>query len=142
MRPLLIVRLNPDAPDLKIDNKSSLPTQENELMQLISDSKSSYFIDDDYLLRRLLNCIDLALNTLPEVDFCPVIFDSWSCWNTTPPYTTQYTSCPQFDNFGFTSDRMASKFCGDGGVWWIHPETNRFIFRKTFTHHDHRSASF
>ena len=126
MGPLLIIRTGSEAPDFIIDNKESLSTRTKDLLQLITDPKSSYYIEDDYLLSRLLDCMSLAFNTSTEANSCPMIFDAWSCWNTTPLNTTQYTSCPNFDKFGFSSDRFASKFCGEDGVWWIHPETNRF----------------
>ena len=125
MGPLLIIRTDSEAPDFMINNKESLSNRAHDLLQLIIDPKSSYYIEDDYLLSRLLNCISLAFNTSSEENSCPMIFDSWSCWNMTSPNTTQYTSCPDFDTFGFSSDRFSTKFCGEDGFWWIHPETNR-----------------
>ena len=126
MNPLMVIRTNLEAPDFVIWDKESLSRNVSDLMNLISDHSSLYYVHDKYLLYRLLECTNLALNMSMDPSSCPLLFDSWSCWNSTPPDTLQYTSCPSFDNFGFSSDRFASKYCEPDGSWWIHPETNRF----------------
>ena len=56
---------------------------------------------------------------------CPFIFDSWSCYNRTPPGTFQYEPCPDKPQLNFDVSRTSSKFCTPDGQWWLHPESNR-----------------
>ena len=126
MKPHAVIRANLNTPDIVIWDKENLQEDWNGLLELVEDSSSPYYIDDNYLLHRLLGCINLALQTeTKDPTFCPIIFDSWSCWNATPPNTTQLTGCPGFANFGFHSDKVAKKECTADGTWWIHPLTNR-----------------
>lgn len=38
-------------------------------------------------------------------DNCPMIFDSWNCWNQSKPGTVQEQPCPNFPHLGFSSSR-------------------------------------
>ena len=58
---------------------------------------------------------------------CPIIFDSWSCFNSTLPGLTQQEMCPDLPDLGFDRSRKAEKYCTDDGQWWVHPETNRYL---------------
>ena len=66
-----------------------------------------------------------ALQKSYQEDSCPFIFDSWSCFNATPPGQTQTEKCPDFINLGFNKARNAEKMCLETGDWWVHPETNK-----------------
>ena len=33
--------------------------------------------------------------------YCPVIFDSWTCWNASLPNTAQVQPCPDFIDWGW-----------------------------------------
>ena len=57
--------------------------------------------------------------------FCPLIFDSWSCFNLTEAGTTQHEACPRLPDLGFDPARTAEKYCDETGEWWVHPETNK-----------------
>ena len=36
---------------------------------------------------------------------CPMIFDSWNCWNESKPGTIQEQPCPNFPEMGFSPKR-------------------------------------
>jgi len=57
-------------------------------------------------------------------DNCPMIFDSWNCWNQSKPGTVQEQPCPNFPHLGFSSSRPAFKVCEKNASWWQHPDTN------------------
>ena len=121
----MIVRTNLDAPDFVIGDEDNLQSSLNNLLHLATDPTSKFFIDNEYILYRLFDCAKLALQKEDNPNSCPIMFDSWSCWNSTEPSTTQYTQCPNFVNLGFLADRMATKECTASGSWWVHPATNR-----------------
>nr|FAA00373.1 TPA: calcitonin receptor [Tetraodon nigroviridis] len=56
--------------------------------------------------------------------YCGRNWDGWLCWDDTPAgtYTTQ--NCPEFFS-DFEQPGKATKFCGEDGQWFQHPETNR-----------------
>ena len=35
------------------------------------------------------------------VDLCPMMFDSWNCWEAASPGTVQKMACPNFPHLGF-----------------------------------------
>ena len=61
----------------------------------------------------------------PGLPTCPLIFDSWSCFNATAAGSSQREACPHFPDLGFVSGHEAVKTCAEDGSWWVHPETNK-----------------
>ena len=125
--PRMIIRSNMFSPDLVINASDSLEASLNSLLTQNTDPTSLYFIDSKYLLFRLYDCAERALQTSFQPGNCPIIFDSWSCWNSTPPGQVMHEMCPSFDNLGFRPDRLAEKHCGENSTWWNHPGTNRWV---------------
>ena len=123
----MIIRTNLNSPDFVINHKDSLKTRLNNLIRLATDPTSKFFIDSEYILYRLVDCAKNSLHKENNPLFCPITFDSWSCWNATPPNSTQFTHCPNFVNLGFRPERLASKECREDGTWWVHPATNRLV---------------
>ena len=66
-----------------------------------------------------------SLNIAPNSSSCPLIFDSWSCFNATEAGQVQLEACPDLPDLGFDRARKAEKYCGEDGEWWAHPETNK-----------------
>ena len=130
MKLYMIVRTNLDSPNYVISDEEPLQSSLNNLLRLAADPTSIYFINNEYVLYRLLDCTKLALIQDAKPKACPIMFDSWSCWNSTESSTTQVTQCPNFVNLGFLADRMATKKCTEFGTWWVHPATNRFTVIK------------
>ncbi|XP_061520826.1 calcitonin gene-related peptide type 1 receptor [Phycodurus eques] len=57
--------------------------------------------------------------------FCSHIWDGRLCWDDTPAQTYATQNCPDyFPNF--EPSGKASKYCGEGGEWFRHPEGDRF----------------
>ena len=54
-------------------------------------------MDYDPLLR-LRSCLSVFSDTekTESTANCPMVFDSWSCWNSTAPGTVQEQPCPNF----------------------------------------------
>ena len=123
--PQMIVRPNLRSPDIIISAEESLKTTLSSLLKQITDPSSLYHIDSEYLLKRLMDCAKHALEQDYNSRNCPIIFDSWSCWTSTPPGTLHREHCPNFVKLGFRADRLAEKECTEDGEWWIHPVTNR-----------------
>uniref|UniRef100_A0A2A4JS52 Calcitonin receptor n=1 Tax=Heliothis virescens TaxID=7102 RepID=A0A2A4JS52_HELVI len=57
-------------------------------------------------------------------EWCPRIFDGFSCWDATPAATTAYQPCPKFI-IGFDPRRYAYKTCTANGTWFVHPHGNK-----------------
>ncbi|KAM9385707.1 calcitonin gene-related peptide type 1 receptor [Pholidichthys leucotaenia] len=56
--------------------------------------------------------------------YCSRNWDGWLCWEDTPAGTYTFQNCPNyFDDFDPTE--KASKYCGEDGQWFRHPDTNR-----------------
>ncbi|PWA15452.1 hypothetical protein CCH79_00008467 [Gambusia affinis] len=56
--------------------------------------------------------------------FCSRNWDGWLCWEDTPAGTYTFQNCPNyFDDFDPTE--KATKYCGEDGQWFRHPDTNR-----------------
>ena len=125
-RPIMIIQATLNSSTLDIYNKDCLPSKIKDILNKVTDINSPYFIESEYLMSRLLNCFKSALSyESHDPQDCPIMFDSWSCWNSTASSSYQYTTCPRFANLGFTEDKMAEKECMEDGTWWIHPDTNR-----------------
>ncbi|XP_029700367.1 calcitonin receptor isoform X1 [Takifugu rubripes] len=56
--------------------------------------------------------------------FCGRNWDGWLCWDDTPAGTYTSQNCPEFFS-EFEQPGKATKFCGEDGRWFCHPETNR-----------------
>ncbi|KAF7656563.1 hypothetical protein LDENG_00039430 [Lucifuga dentata] len=56
--------------------------------------------------------------------YCSRNWDGWLCWDDTPAgiYTSQ--NCPNYFP-DFDSTEKATKYCGEDGQWFRHPDTNR-----------------
>ena len=121
----MIMRLKMEMPDILIGPEDSLNTTLSNVLQMTQDQTSPYHIDLDYILIRLLDCMTRVIHSKDEPTNCPLIFDSWSCWNSTPANSVQREQCPNFVNLGFKSTRLADKFCTEDGTWWTHPDSNR-----------------
>ena len=127
LSPRMIIRSNLRSPDLVINTSDNLDASLNSLLAQNIDPSSLYFIESEYLLSRLIDCGQRALQTSFQPGNCPIMFDSWSCWNSTTPGQNMYEKCPNFVNLGFGPERFAEKHCREDGTWWIHPETNRWV---------------
>ena len=72
---------------------------------------------------------------------CPLIFDSWSCYNQTAAGSVMTEPCPSKPQLNFDTKKSSSKMCGVDGSWWVHPDSNR-----TWTNYseclDHEDFSF
>ncbi|XP_030267064.1 calcitonin gene-related peptide type 1 receptor [Sparus aurata] len=56
--------------------------------------------------------------------FCSRSWDGWLCWDDTPAGTYASQNCPDyFSNFDPTE--KATKYCGDDGQWFRHPESGK-----------------
>ena len=123
--PQIIIRANLDSPDIIISKEEPMQDSLSNILLKVSDPASPYHIDSEYILARLVDCMKHAIEQEYNPNHCPLMFDSWSCWNSTPPSSLQFEDCPNFENLGFRADRMAEKECTEEGEWWIHPDTNR-----------------
>ena len=127
MGPKMIVRTNLRSPDIFIDESRPLQSALENLLNEIMDPSSSHFISSEYFVLRLIECTGRV--NLTSLDSsspqCPLIFDSWSCFNATQPGEDQYENCPDLSDLGFDPERLATKHCDQNGSWWVHPETNK-----------------
>ncbi|XP_057683915.1 calcitonin gene-related peptide type 1 receptor isoform X2 [Corythoichthys intestinalis] len=57
--------------------------------------------------------------------FCSAIWDGWLCWDETPEKTYAMQNCPDYF-LNFQPSGKASKYCGEGGEWFRHPESDQF----------------
>ena len=141
----MIIRANVATPDIVLGNDDIFEDNLKEVFDETRDQNSIYYIETEYiafryhfhvecyfvgifhilLFFRLLECMNRALQKPFEKEFCPFIFDSWSCFNATLPGQTQIEQCPDFKNLGFNKARNAEKMCLETGEWWVHPETNK-----------------
>ncbi|XP_047461761.1 calcitonin gene-related peptide type 1 receptor isoform X2 [Mugil cephalus] len=56
--------------------------------------------------------------------YCSRNWDGWLCWDDTPVGTYSSQNCPDyFEDFDPTE--KATKYCGEDGQWFRHPDTNR-----------------
>ena len=130
MKPLIIVRSNLESSDITINDSDPLESSLETLFASVVDPNSPHFISSEYLMYRLIDCTSRIQATLSSISsdqkYCPIIFDSWSCFNATPAGLDQEEDCPSFEDLDFRPDRQAVKRCNDDGTWWVHPETNRY----------------
>ena len=129
-RPLMIVKANIFSPDYVIMSDDLLEESLSTILNLSTARSSPYFIEKDYLFQRLIDCSKLAMQEEYPPLACPIIFDSWTCWNYTQPDSVALEKCPDFENWGFKQDSLAEKLCTEDGSWWVHPSTNRYSYDK------------
>ena len=55
---------------------------------------------------------------------CPLIFDSWSCYNSTPAGSVMTEPCPYKPQLNFLPNNTSWKMCREDGTWWVHPNSN------------------
>ena len=57
-------------------------------------------------LNGLHNCLtryeEFSGNITDPDNYCPVIYDSWNCWEASDPGTIQEQPCPNFPHLGFS----------------------------------------
>ncbi|CAL8364071.1 unnamed protein product [Arctogadus glacialis] len=56
--------------------------------------------------------------------FCSRNWDGWLCWDDTPAGTSSAQFCPSYF-IDFDPTEKATKYCGEKGQWFRHPDTNR-----------------
>ena len=90
----MLVKPLPGIEDIHIFGNTTEEFQDdvNLLLQFVTNENSSIFVHN-YTLSSLLDCINQVGPTPPE--YCPVIFDSVTCFLATPPNTIQTSSCPR-----------------------------------------------
>ena len=56
-------------------------------------------------LTRLRGCLSIFSEVEDHLKdgYCPMIFDSWNCWNESKPGTIQMQPCPNFPELGFSA---------------------------------------
>ena len=121
----VIIRSNIESPDVRIYSESinDFANQVSEFVSVIKNASSIYHVKDPYLLSNLINCTK-EISPTPD-GYCPSIFDSWSCFNATPPNSLQKAPCPDFPVLKFAKHHSAYKLCDEDGSWWVHPVSNR-----------------
>ena len=130
MRPKMIVRTNVHAPDIIIDESHPLESSLETLLNEIIDPSSLHFISSEYIMYRLTECTSRLIHGVlsdSNSSHCPLIFDSWSCFNATQAGQNQLESCPEFPDLGFDPNKIATKYCDTDGSWWVHPDTNKLV---------------
>ncbi|XP_037651422.1 calcitonin gene-related peptide type 1 receptor [Sebastes umbrosus] len=55
---------------------------------------------------------------------CSRNWDGWLCWDDTPVGTIASQNCPDYF-FDFNPTEKATKYCGEDGQWFHHPESNK-----------------
>ncbi|XP_054461399.1 calcitonin gene-related peptide type 1 receptor [Anoplopoma fimbria] len=55
---------------------------------------------------------------------CSRNWDGWLCWDDTPAGTFASQNCPDYV-FDFDPTEKATKYCGEDGQWFHHPESNK-----------------
>ena len=123
----MIIRTNLHSPDIFIEESIPLQSAFENLLNEIMDPSSSHFISSKYFMLRLIECTGrLNLTSLDSSSpHCPLIFDSWSCFNASQPGEDQSENCPDLSDLAFDPERLATKHCDQNGSWWVHPETNK-----------------
>uniref|UniRef100_A0A3Q3DAU1 Calcitonin gene-related peptide type 1 receptor n=1 Tax=Hippocampus comes TaxID=109280 RepID=A0A3Q3DAU1_HIPCM len=56
--------------------------------------------------------------------YCSRTWDGWLCWGDTPAGTYASQNCPDYF-VDFDPTEKATKYCGDDGQWFRHPDNNR-----------------
>ena len=122
----MIIRTNLHAEDIVIDEGHPWESSLETLLHEIVDPTSEHFISSEYMMYRLIECTSRIIHTNNTFN-CPLIFDSWSCFNSTTPGHYQYEPCPELADLGFDPSRRAEKYCDQEGEWWVPPDTNKSV---------------
>ena len=73
-------------------------------------NSSKYFIKSPYLLKRLHECVSkISATERFAGPHCPLIFDSWSCFDPTLPGDTANANCPDIEVLGFQTNNLAEE---------------------------------
>ncbi len=64
----------------------------NQLLQYVTNENSSIYLQN-YTIASLVECVSKVGPT--PLEYCPVIFDSVTCFLATPPNSIQTSSCPR-----------------------------------------------
>ena len=123
----MIIRTNLHAPDvlIKSSDKKEFNLQLEQLISNASDPNSLFYIEDDILYRRLIDCTLRLVNSASHEEECPLIFDSWSCYNATKAGSMMLESCPSKPILNFDITKFSKKLCTEDSTWWVHPHSNR-----------------
>ena len=90
----MLVKPLPGMDDIYIygDNSTDFRGGIDQLLQYVTNENSSLYLQN-YTITSMLECVDQVGPTPPE--YCPVIFDSVTCFLATPPNTIQTSPCPR-----------------------------------------------
>ncbi|XP_051245804.1 calcitonin gene-related peptide type 1 receptor isoform X1 [Dicentrarchus labrax] len=71
--------------------------------------------------------------------YCSRNWDGWLCWDDTPAGTNASQNCPDYFS-DFDPTEKATKYCGEDGQWFHHPEANKIWTNYTLcaTTHEKR----
>ncbi|XP_075900416.1 calcitonin gene-related peptide type 1 receptor [Nelusetta ayraudi] len=82
---------------------------------------------DKKILDNQYKCFE-RMNREPQYNksglYCSRNWDGWLCWDDTPAGTSTSQNCPNYFA-DFDPTEKATKYCGEDGQWFRHPETNR-----------------
>ncbi|XP_034096749.1 calcitonin gene-related peptide type 1 receptor isoform X1 [Gymnodraco acuticeps] len=73
------------------------------------------------------NCIERMRRDTPynkSAQHCSRNWDGWLCWGDSPAATYASQNCPNYF-VDFDPTEKATKYCGEDGQWFRHPDTNR-----------------
>ena len=120
----MIIRSNMKSSDVHIVGETIHVFKERlfSFLDQINNRNSNHFIEDDYIFHKVLDCTQRVTEMIPGS--CPLIFDSWSCFNASAAETFQTEPCPDIPMMKFSPERLAFKYCDVSGAWWVHPLTN------------------
>ena len=120
----ILIKTQPGTEYVEItgEDLAEFSTYTDLFLSIANDSNSPYYVDNSEVWRRLCSCIEQVMVTIPG--YCPTIFDSLLCFNTTRAGHTQTAPCPADHPVFNAAQSSASKECQEDATWWKHPETN------------------
>ncbi|XP_059094030.1 corticotropin-releasing factor receptor 2-like isoform X2 [Tigriopus californicus] len=75
-------------------------------------------------VQNLHDCLAKLIRTDPDrEDWCPMAFDSWTCWNATPPDEDLAVNCPKV--LGYNVFNHAYRYCEPNGTWLMSSTSNK-----------------
>ncbi|KAM8883847.1 calcitonin gene-related peptide type 1 receptor [Synchiropus picturatus] len=96
-------------------------SDEAALNPMVNPEERKKILDSQYKCFAKMNR-DLPYNKTGL--FCSRNWDGWLCWEDTPAGTYTSQNCPNYF-VDFDPTEKATKYCGDDGQWFRHPDTNR-----------------
>ena len=66
-------------------------------------------VEDTALRLQLAECGLRAQAEPSSSDWCPLVWDSWSCYNATPPGSLAKARCPAFQHLNFDPSKFSEK---------------------------------